>query len=147
MNTLQGLLKRVKKKLDHITSLLYSKLQYSGLIERDKMTVPSEAKQTNETTPKDFHEYLTGLIKQAVTAYLAQEKIQFDAEQLPIDLRFSAQSSFGDYSMPIMSWAGKNKLGRPPLPVAEALATILRIRAAPPSRRLPLPNQATSISA
>src|SRR5205814_1237943 len=52
----------------------------------------------------------------------------FDADQLPIDLRFSAQASFGDYSMPIMKWIGKDKLNRPgnPLPIAEAFVTVLR---------------------
>src|SRR6266581_3566637 len=76
--------------------------------------------------PKDIYEYLTGLVKQATHEYLAQEDINFDVEQLPVDIRFSAQSSFGDYSLPIMSWAGKNRLGRAPLPVAEGLAIILR---------------------
>src|SRR5438105_4359414 len=76
--------------------------------------------------PKDIYEYLTGLVKQATLEYLVQEHINFDVEQLPVDIRFSAQASFGDYSMPVMSWAGKNKLGRPPLQIAEALATILR---------------------
>ncbi len=77
------------------------------------------------TGPKDFLEYLTALIQQAVAIYLEQEHIEIDKEQLPIDLRFSAQASFGDYSMPVMQWAGKNKLGRPPLQIAEALKTIL----------------------
>jgi len=80
----------------------------------------------SESAAKDLYEYLTALIKQAVATYLEQEKIPFDVEQLPMDLRFSAQSSFGDYSMPIMSWQGKNRLGRPALPMAEALVTILR---------------------
>src|SRR5690242_20583053 len=76
--------------------------------------------------PKDIYEYLTGLVKQATLEYLAQEQIDFDVEQLPIDIRFSAQASFGDYSMPVMAWASKNKLGRPPLQIAEALGTLLR---------------------
>jgi arginyl-tRNA synthetase len=80
----------------------------------------------SESAAKDLYEYLTALIKQAVKTYLEQEKIAFDIEQLPMDLRFSAQSSFGDYSMPVMSWQGKNRLGRPALPMAEALVTILR---------------------
>ena len=79
-----------------------------------------------ETTPGDLYEYLTTLIKQAVSTYLVQEQIDFAIEQLPIDLRFSAQASFGDYSMPVMPWGGKQKLARKPLPLAEALATILR---------------------
>ncbi|GAC1423582.1 MAG: arginine--tRNA ligase [Ktedonobacteraceae bacterium] len=78
------------------------------------------------TGPKDFLEYLTALIKQAVTIYLEQEHIETNIEQLPIDLRFSAQASFGDYSMPVMQWAGKSKLGRPPLQIAEALKIILQ---------------------
>src|SRR5438094_5803230 len=90
------------------------------------MTTTQKAEQMAEAQPRDLHEYLTTFIKQAITSYMAQEKIDFDIEQLPIDLRFSAQASFGDYSMPVMPWAGKNKLGHPPLPIAEALATILR---------------------
>jgi arginyl-tRNA synthetase len=80
----------------------------------------------SESAPKDFPTYLTALIKQATTTYLAQQQILFDIEQLPIDLRFSAQASFGDYSMPVMRWAKKNMLGRPPLQIADALATLLR---------------------
>lgn len=79
-----------------------------------------------ETHPKDLHDYLIGLIKQAVVTYFKQEQIEFDVTQLPIDLRVSAQTSFGDYSMPVMAWAGKNRLKRPPLQIAEALAAILR---------------------
>src|SRR2546426_3411993 len=90
------------------------------------MTTTSKAEYMAEAQPRDLHEYLTTFVKQAITSYLAQEKIDFDIKQLPIDLRFSAQASFGDYSMPVMPWAGKNKLGRPPLPVAESLAAILR---------------------
>ena len=79
-----------------------------------------------ESTPRDLHEYLTTFITQALATYLAQEAISFDVEQLPIDLRFSAQASFGDYSVPVMPWASKNKLARQPMLIAEALATILR---------------------
>ena len=90
------------------------------------MTTTSETEHMAEATPRDLHEYLTTFIKQAIVTYLSQEQIDFDAEQLEIDLRFSAQTSFGDYSMPVMKWASKNKLGRPPLAIAEALATVLR---------------------
>ncbi len=90
----------------------------------------------SEAAPKDFQEYLTTLIKQAVQTYLAHEQQSLDVEQLPIDLRFSAQASFGDYSMPVMSWAGKNKLGRPPLQIAEAVASILRDMAIPGMREI-----------
>jgi arginyl-tRNA synthetase len=74
----------------------------------------------------DISEYLTNLIKQATKTYLAQEQMHFDIEALPLDLRFSAQSSFGDYSMPVMPWAGKKMLGPLPLSIAEALAGALR---------------------
>ena len=89
------------------------------------MTVISEAQHMSESAAKDFYDYLTALVKQAVATYLAREEIVFDIEKLPIDLRFSAQSSFGDYSMPVMGWS-KNKLGRPPLQIAEALTAILK---------------------
>ncbi len=95
------------------------------------MSITSEKQQTAESDARDLNAYLTALVKQATLIYLAQEQIDFDIEQLPIDLRFSAQASFGDYSMPIMSWAGKNKLGRPPLSIAEALASILRTMSIP----------------
>src|SRR5438132_10729719 len=90
------------------------------------MSITSQEQETAETQPEDLYEYLTRLIQQATRAYLAQEHIDFDVEDLPIDLRFSAQSSFGDYSMPVMPWASKNKLGRPPLSIAEQLANVLR---------------------
>src|SRR5712691_4718395 len=90
------------------------------------MTTTSQEQQMAEATPGDLHEYLTAFLKQAITTYLAQEQIDFDVEQLPIDLRFSAQASFGDYSVPVMPWGSKKKLARPPLPMAEALADILR---------------------
>src|SRR6266699_7315634 len=89
------------------------------------MTTTSETEHMAEATPRDLHEYLTTFIKQAIVTYLTQEQIDFDVEHLPIDLRFSAQASFGDYSMPVMPWAGKNKLGRPPLAIAQALAALL----------------------
>src|SRR5256884_2338207 len=90
------------------------------------MTTTSETEHMAEATPRDLHEYLTTFIKQAIVTYLSQQQIDFDAEELEIDLRFSAQTSFGDYSIPVMKWASKNKLGRPPLAIAEALATVLR---------------------
>src|SRR5438046_9357114 len=95
-------------------------------LKRGKMTTTSGALHMTEATPRDLHEYLTTFIKQAVATYLAQEQIAFDIEQLPIDLRFSAQASFGDYSMPVMPWGSKNKLARNPLLIAEALDIILR---------------------
>jgi arginyl-tRNA synthetase len=89
------------------------------------MTATSKAEQMTKPTANDILEYLTTLIKEATRTYLTQEQINFDVEELPIDLRFSAQSSFGDYSMPVMPWAGKNKLGRPPVSIAESLADVL----------------------
>ncbi|MGZ3611794.1 MAG: arginine--tRNA ligase domain-containing protein, partial [Ktedonobacteraceae bacterium] len=79
-----------------------------------------------DTSAKDIYEYLTTLIKQATGTYLKREQIALNVEELPIDLRFSAQSSFGDYSIPIMAWSSKNKLGRPPLLIAEQLAGEIR---------------------
>ncbi len=93
------------------------------------MTVFSEANHMLESTPQDIHTYLTGLMQEAVATYLTQESSQIDAAQLPIDLRFSAQASFGDYSVPVMSWAGRLKL--PPLKIAEALKNILEAAHAP----------------
>ncbi len=90
------------------------------------MTVSSKAELMMKPSATDLYEYLTTLIKQATKSYLIQEQISLDIEELPIDLRFSAQSSFGDYSMPVMPWASKNKLGRPPLTIAEQLAEALR---------------------
>ncbi|HXL38139.1 MAG TPA: arginine--tRNA ligase [Ktedonobacteraceae bacterium] len=90
------------------------------------MTVSSKAEHMIEPSATDLYEYLTALIKQATNSYLIQEHISLDIEELPIDLRFSAQSNFGDYSMPVMPWASKNRLGRPPLSIAEQLAEALR---------------------
>ena len=79
------------------------------------MTVSSKAQLMTKSSATDIYEYLTTLIKQATKSYLIQEQISLDIEELPIDLRFSAQSSFGDYSMPVMPWASKNKLGAKPI--------------------------------
>lgn len=89
------------------------------------MSVSSETQHMSQSAPQDFFAYLTRLTGQAVTTYIARERIDVDSTQLPIDVRPSAQASFGDYSIPVMSWAGKNKLGRPPIQIAEALAAIL----------------------
>ena len=91
------------------------------------MTATSKAQQMTQSSAEDIHAYLITLIKQAAQTYLTREQIPFDVEQLPVDLRFSAQSSFGDYSMPVMPWAGKNMLGGgQPLSIAERLAAALR---------------------
>ncbi|GCF07407.1 arginine--tRNA ligase [Dictyobacter arantiisoli] len=88
------------------------------------MTVSSEAQFMTDSTPQDIHTYITGIMQQAVATYLEQEQSSIDATQLPIDLRLSAQASFGDYSIPVMAWSGKLK--RPPLKIAEAMQTILQ---------------------
>ncbi|MBA2288597.1 MAG: arginine--tRNA ligase [Ktedonobacteraceae bacterium] len=90
------------------------------------MTTTSEAQQTAGATPKDLYDYLVERIKQAAAAYITQEHIDCDSAQLPINLDFSAQASFGDYSLPLMAWAGKKMLGRPPMVIAEALAATIR---------------------
>src|SRR6516162_6865244 len=90
------------------------------------MIVSSKAELMMKPSASDIYDYLLTLIKQATKSYLIREPISLDIEELPFDVRFSAQSSFGDYSMPVMPWAGKNKVGRPPLSIAEALAGVLR---------------------
>jgi len=95
------------------------------------MSITSQAEETASMIPGDLYEYLVSLTRQATATYLAQEGISIDLEQLPIDLRFSAQASFGDYSIPLMSWAGKNKLGRPPMAIAQGIAAILHDMQAP----------------
>jgi arginyl-tRNA synthetase len=90
------------------------------------MTTTSEAQETAEAAPQDLYDYLCTLIREAARSYLAREQISYPVEALPIDLDFSAQASFGDYSVPLMAWAARNRLGRPPLVIAEALAEHLR---------------------
>src|SRR5947207_14820858 len=90
------------------------------------MTVSSKAQLMTKPSATDIYEYLTALIKQATKSYLMQEHISLDIEQLPIDLRFSPQSSLGDYSMPVVPWARKDRLGRAPLSIAEHLAEAVR---------------------
>ena len=90
------------------------------------MVVSSKVQLMTNTSATDIQEYLTTLIKIATSTYLTREQIEQDIEELPIDLRFSAQSSFGDYSIPVMAWSSKNKLGRSPLLIAEQLAVELR---------------------
>ncbi|HEX7736066.1 MAG TPA: arginine--tRNA ligase [Ktedonobacteraceae bacterium] len=90
------------------------------------MTVRKDVPHMADAEAQDMQTYLTGLIREAVLRYLSREELAVEVEQLPINLAFSAQASFGDYSMPVMAWAGKNKLGRPPLVIAEALAELLR---------------------
>jgi arginyl-tRNA synthetase len=93
------------------------------------MSITSQAEETASMIPGDLYDYLVSLTRQATATYLAQEGIALDLEQLPIDLRFSAQASFGDFSIPLMSWAGK--LRRPPLVIAQGIAAILQDMQAP----------------
>lgn len=86
------------------------------------MTISNE----EQAAPQDIHTHLTELVKEALLHYLEREGLTTRLEQLPIDLRFSAQASFGDYSMPVMPWSDKKKLGRPPMVIAEALGELLR---------------------
>src|SRR6185312_6467648 len=90
------------------------------------MTTSKEVQHMAEAATQDMQSYLTGLIEEAMRRYLAQEGLTIELEQLPIDLRFSTQASFGDYSVPVMPWSGKNKLARAPMLIAEALADLLR---------------------
>ncbi|MGH2495057.1 MAG: arginine--tRNA ligase [Ktedonobacteraceae bacterium] len=89
------------------------------------MSITSQAEGTASMIPGDLYDYLVSLTRQATASYIAQEGIAIELEQLPIDLRFSANASFGDYSVPLMSWAGKNRLGRPPMTIAHGIAAIL----------------------
>lgn len=77
------------------------------------------------SAPEDLVASLTELVREATTRYLTEVGLVIALEDLPIDLRFSTQPSFGDYSMPIMGWASKQKLGRPALVIAEALGQLL----------------------
>jgi arginyl-tRNA synthetase len=88
------------------------------------MTISKTRQQMAESAPQDMQAYLTGLVREATTRYLAREGLTIEVEQLPFDLRFSTQASFGDYSMPLMPWA--KKLGRPPMIIAEAIGALLR---------------------
>ena len=93
------------------------------------MSLTSQAEETAGMIPGDLHEYLVSLTRQATATYIAQEGIEIDPEQLPIDLRFSANASFGDYSIPLMSWA--KLLKRPPVAIAKGIAAILQEIEAP----------------
>ena len=93
------------------------------------MSITSQAEETANVIPDDLYDYLVSLTRQATTTYLAQEGIAIELEQLPINLNFSAQASFGDYSIPLMSWA--KKLGRSPMAIAQGIAAILQDMQAP----------------
>ena len=84
------------------------------------MTISKEA----HPAAQDIHSNLTALIHETIIQYLAQEGLTIEPEQLPVVLAFSAQASFGDYSMPVMAWS--RLLSRPPMAIAEAIGTLLR---------------------
>src|SRR6202790_1097204 len=93
------------------------------------MSITSQAEETANVIPTDLYDYLVSLTRQATATYLAQEGIAIELEQLPINLNFSAQPSFGDYSIPLMSWA--KKLSRSPMVIAHGIAAILQDMHAP----------------
>ena len=93
------------------------------------MSITSQAEETANVIPTDLYDYLVSLTRQATATYLAQEGIAIELEQLPINLNFSAQPSFGDYSIPLMSWA--KKLSRSPMVIAHGIAAILQDMQAP----------------
>lgn len=82
--------------------------------------------QTSQASQRDLIERLTDLLRVAAAAYIRDEGLDADAEALPFDVRPTAQASFGDYGMPLMPWAAKNRLGRPPMQIAEGIAERLR---------------------
>jgi len=93
------------------------------------MSLTSQAEETANVIPGDLYDYLVSLTRQATATYLAQEGIAIELEQLPIHLNFSANASFGDYSVPLMPWA---KILRRPLPeIAQNIAAILQDMQAP----------------
>jgi arginyl-tRNA synthetase len=79
-----------------------------------------------ETAPQDLIAQITGLLKEAAAIYVRDEALSVDFDALPYDVRPTQQASFGDYAMPLMPWAAKTRLGRPPMVIAEALASRLR---------------------
>ena len=86
-----------------------------------------------QTTPTegDLIERLTGLLREAAATFIREEGLSADVATLPFDVRPAVQASFGDYGMPLMPWAGKNRLGRPPMQIAEGVAARLRALGSP----------------
>jgi arginyl-tRNA synthetase len=81
---------------------------------------------SSDDIPQDVIIQLTALLKQAAASYVQDESMAVDVDSLPFDVRPAAQANFGDYGMPAMPWAAKTRLGKPPMVIAEALATRLR---------------------
>lgn len=86
---------------------------------------------SSDATPLDLVTQLTTLLKQAAASYIRDEGMAVAVDSLPFDVRPAAQASFGDYGMPTMPWAAKTRLGKPPMVIAEALATRLRAKEHP----------------
>ncbi len=86
------------------------------------MTISKAVDQS--THEQDIHTYLTELMQDTSKRYLAQEGLTIESDLLAIDMRPSAQASFGDYSMPVMPWT--RYLKRPPMVTAKALEELLR---------------------
>lgn len=86
-----------------------------------------------QTTPTegDLIVQLTGLLRDAAAEYIREAGLAADVATLPFDVRPTTQASFGDYGMPLMPWAGKNRLGRPPMQIAEGVAAQLRAAQSP----------------
>lgn len=91
-----------------------------------------------QTTPNegDLIERLTGLLRDATAAFIREAGLSADVAALPFDVRPAVQASFGDYGMPLMPWAGKNRLGRPPMQIAEGVAEQLRVAQSPIIRKV-----------
>lgn len=87
-------------------------------------------------TEGDLIESLTGLLREAAAAYIREAGLAADVATLPFDVRPTTQASFGDYGMPMMPWAGKQRLGRPPMQIAEGVAAQLRAAAHPSIREV-----------
>ncbi len=81
---------------------------------------------SHDAAPQDFIAQFTALLKQAAASYIRDEGLPVEVDTLPFDVRPTTQASFGDYGMPAMPWSAKTRLGRPPMVIAEALATRLR---------------------
>ncbi|HEX9035507.1 MAG TPA: arginine--tRNA ligase [Ktedonobacterales bacterium] len=95
------------------------------------MTAP---RPTAPANPQDFIARLTALLQEATARYIRDEGLSISVDALPFDVRSTTQASFGDYSMPLMPWAAKTRVGRPPMVIAEALATRLRAMEQPAIR-------------
>ncbi|HEX8730636.1 MAG TPA: arginine--tRNA ligase [Ktedonobacterales bacterium] len=92
----------------------------------------------SQSTPSagDLVASLTGLLREAAAVYIRAEGLAAEVATLPFDVRPTTQASFGDYGMPLMPWAGKQRLGQPPMRIAEGVAAQLRAAAHPTIREV-----------